>query len=238
MKTLLLLALVGVTAVAATTWRRTVHVTGSGEVIRRTLPVADFHGFVLAGSMNVHLVRAEERKVEVEAQANIADLVTTTVKDGIWLIDTKENYRTNKPFIIHIHAPVIDRVHVDGSGDVKGTGSFIGERMKLGIAGSGSIHLAFEAREADADISGSGSIHISGSCGAIDADIAGSGDINAAKLQCTDAEIDVAGSGSATIDATGSVQASIAGSGNVVLMRKPAALKKSIDGSGSVSVRE
>lgn len=238
MRTLLLLAAVGVAAVAATTSRRTVQVTGTGEVIRRAITVADFHGFILDGSMDVRLVRSDEPKVEVEAQANIADLVTTTVKDGVWRIDTKEGYRTSKPFIIHIQAPVIDRVHVDGSGDVNGTGVFKSDMMKLGIAGSGSIHLAFEAREAHASVSGSGSMHISGECGELVAEIAGSGDINAGDLRCTDADASIAGSGSATIDATGSVKASIAGSGDVVLMRKPAALKKSIAGSGSVRVRE
>lgn len=238
MRILLLLAVAAAITFIAARSIPGVHVKGTGDVIKRTLPIAGFHGFILAGSMDVQLVRADEQKVVVEAQANIADLVTTEVKDGIWRIDTKESHSTSKPFIIHIQAPMIDRVQVDGSGDVKGEGVFQPERMNLGIAGSGSIHLVFEARKADADISGSGSMLLSGSCGAIDADIAGSGSINAAKLQCTDAGIDIAGSGNVTVDASGSVSASIAGSGNVVLMRKPAALKKSIAGSGSVSVRE
>src|SRR6187402_86277 len=80
---------------------------GVGEVVKKSLSVDAFHGIALEGSMDVILTQGAVRSVEVEAQANLIELLETTVKNGVWSIETKDGYTTDKRFIIHITAPVI-----------------------------------------------------------------------------------------------------------------------------------
>lgn len=212
------------------------HVRGEGDAVHRALELPDFHGLVLKGSMDVELTPSDQRSVEVEAQANIADLLTTEVHDGIWHIDTREGFSTDKPFIIRIAMPMIDLVRVEGSGDLVGKDMFKSGRLQLSIAGSGGIDLGADAGTLDAEVDGSGDMHLHGACGALNAQVDGSGGIDASSMQAGDADLEVSGSGSIRADATGAVRASLSGSGDIVLMREPASLDKHQSGSGDVRV--
>lgn len=214
------------------------HVKGTGEVVQRSLNVEPFHGIVVEGSMDVVLTQAADQSVKIEAQANIADLVTTTVKNGIWHIGTRESYTTNKAFVIHIGAPRIDLVHVEGSGSVKGTGAFVSENASVAIAGSGNIDMSFQASSIVIEVGGSGDVRLSGSCAQLKASIAGSGNVNVLELAAKDAQIDIAGSGNVSANATGRVDVDIAGSGNAVLAVEPASINQRIAGSGTVRITQ
>jgi hypothetical protein len=74
------------------------HIKGEGDVIKKPLTVDAFHGIVLEGAADVVITQAATQQVEVEGQPNIAALVTTAVKDGIWTVGTgRASYSTNKP---------------------------------------------------------------------------------------------------------------------------------------------
>ncbi|WKZ65902.1 MAG: head GIN domain-containing protein [Flavobacteriales bacterium] len=231
-----LIAIAALIAVSATTIRYT-HVKGTGEVVRRNLTVPPFHGIALRGSMDVRLTPGKTTSVTVEAQANIADLVTTEVKDGIWMIATRSDYSTQKPFVVHIQAPSIDMVSIEGSGEVTGEVAFTAGAVRLSVSGSGDMTLQLDCDAVEAEVSGSGDIRLAGRCSTLKCGIAGSGDIDAARLACRDAALSVSGSGSIGADASGRVDASISGSGGIALARKPASLSKRITGSGSLRVR-
>ena len=99
-------------------------VKGIGEVVRKPLTVDALHGISVEGSMDVVLTPGPVQSVEVEAQANLNELLENRVVNGVWEIRTKDGYSTDKTFTVHITAPVIDRVTVDGSGNVTSKGTF------------------------------------------------------------------------------------------------------------------
>ncbi|MBK6829945.1 MAG: DUF2807 domain-containing protein [Flavobacteriales bacterium] len=212
------------------------HVKGVGEPVKKSLVVQPFHGIEVNGSMDVEIVRADVQAVEVEAQANIAELLTTEVKNGTWIVSTSKSYSTDKPFIIRIRVPSIDLVHVNGSGDVKSVDVFEVPKLDLAIAGSGDIMFAAKASSVRAAIDGSGDIRMRGSCTVLSAAIAGSGDVNASQLSATDLRVAIAGSGDVSASASGAVDVAIAGSGDVVLTQKPASINERIAGSGEVRI--
>ena len=209
-------------------------VKGTGEVVKRTITVDAIHGIKVMGSMDVILTQAATRSIEIEAQANIAELVSTTVRNGIWYLDTDKSYNTNKDFIVRISVPNIDLVHIDGSGDVKAMSRFTGNEVDLCIAGSGDMTMDYAAKHIEASISGSGSIRLSGTCEELKASIAGSGDVIATKLNAARADVAIAGSGDISLTAQETLHASIAGSGNVTYKGSPRAIHKNIAGSGEV----
>ena len=211
-------------------------VQGTGDVVKKTLNVDAFHGIELQGSMDVIITKAAERSVVVEAQANIAELVTTNVKNGSWLISTSKNYSTNKPFIVHISVPEIDGINSEGSGDVKCIGTFDATEASVAIAGSGNVLMNYKAGSINASIEGSGDLHLGGTCDRLKVSIAGSGDVNAADLVSRDLVVEIGGSGDVNADANGDVRVSIAGSGDVLLARAPTHIDKLINGSGTLRI--
>ncbi len=209
-------------------------VKGVGEVVRKPLNVDAFHGIRVEGSMDVVLTQGATQAVEIEAQENLIALLETKVSNGVWEITTNDGYTTNKNFIVHITVPVIDEVTVDGSGDVTSNGTFSSDEMDLAVAGSGNITLTFDSKKVDVDIAGSGDMVLSGTCERLKVGIAGSGDVDARKLKSADAVVDIAGSGDVVLEANQSLEASIAGSGDVSYHGSPARISRNVMGSGEV----
>lgn len=209
-------------------------VKGTGEVIRKGLTVAPFHGIEVEGSIDVVLKQAGAQSVEVEAQANIVELITTEVKNGVWIIGTREGYSTDKPFVVHVSVPNIDVVHISGSGDVKSESMFTVDNVDLQVQGSGDITVSFTAKTIKALIQGSGDVEIKGTCTTLQAEVEGSGDVDADDLKAQTADVEVAGSGDISVNVSESLEAAVAGSGNVTYVGKPAKLDKSVAGSGTV----
>ena len=209
-------------------------IKGVGLVVKKQLTVDVFQGISVEGSMDVVLTQGATQAVEVEAQANLIELIETKVVNGVWEITTKDGYSTDKTFTVHITAPVINEVHVDGSGDVSSNGTFSSEVMALAISGSGNITLAFTSKKADVSIAGSGDMTLSGTTGELNVDVAGSGNVDAKRLKATDAAVNIAGSGDVVLDASQRLEASIAGSGDVSYTGSPANISRNVMGSGEV----
>ncbi len=209
-------------------------VKGAGSPERKTLSVASFHGIVLQGAVDVKLAVSPSQSVEIEAQPNIAALVLTEVKDGIWIIHTDKCYSTDKPFIIHIAVPSIDVVSIQGSGDVTSTGEFNATEMKLDVQGSGDLRMTAVAKTIRAGVQGSGDITLSGTCSMLHAAIQGSGDIKAGELKTGSAKASVEGSGDITVQVSDNLDANVQGSGDVKYRGKPAHVDSKVQGSGDV----
>ncbi len=215
------------------------HVKGTGDVVKKTIAVQAFHGIDVEGSIDVVLTQATTQSVEIEAQANLIDLVKTEVKDGIWTISTGDKgYSTDKAFTVHISVPSIDVVSIQGSGDVKGVGNFSADNVVLDIEGSGDMSLAFTTKSIKAVIQGSGDMKLSGTSATLKAHVEGSGDISAKDLVCANADVSSEGSGDITVNVSESLAASIAGSGDVTYKGHPAKVNKNVDGSGEVRSME
>lgn len=211
------------------------HVKGEGEVVKRPLTVPEFHGIELEGAMDVVITPSEARSVVVEAQANIAELVTTEVTEGIWHIQTEgQGYSTDKPFVVHISMPTVDHITIDGSGDVKGTGPFRTDKLVLRTNGSGDMTFEVQAGAVDVAIGGSGDMKLSGTSDDVAVSIKGSGDVNARALKTSGAVVSISGSGDVTVNTDQRLVASISGSGNVMYDGSPSDLTRNVSGSGEI----
>lgn len=209
------------------------HVKGTGPVARKTLTVAPFHGVELTGALDVTITKGAQQKVEVEAQANLAELVELEVRNGICHITTSESYSTTKPFIVHVTIPALDHVTLSGSGDVISTTTFEPDDLHVVVRGSGDVALNVNAGTVKAELSGSGEIKLVGTATSLDAQVKGSGDIKAGNLKVAIANAQVVGSGDVTVQ-TGTLNAQITGSGDVKYKGAKPTITSKVTGSGSV----
>ncbi len=211
---------------------------GTGAVERRALEVPAFTGIVLEGAMNVHVTRGDAQAVELEGQSNITALVTTEVRKGVWHITTSGCTSTDSAFVVHIRTPQLERITIEGSGDVTADSVFGGGNTVLTVKGSGDL-VARDLRDERVMVSllGSGDIALYGTAAHLDADVKGSGSIHAAGLSAAHTEVVVQGSGDVEVTAVEDLDATVAGSGNVRYRGSPK-LTSRIQGSGTVAPLE
>jgi len=181
----------------------------------RSVPA--FHAVELAGTMEVDVTVGKGQSVQVSGEADLLGKVTTVVKDGVLVVDTPRDLRRRHHLKVTVTVPELSAVSLSGTGEMK-IGGVSSERFAIGVSGTGQLT-------------------VKGSTGSLRVDVGGTGEVAAKELIAKSANIDVSGTGSATLYVTESVQADVTGTGSIDVHGKPAKVKKSVSGVGSIRIR-
>ncbi|SES75546.1 head GIN domain-containing protein [Hymenobacter actinosclerus] len=208
---------------------------------RETRTVAPFTAVGLGGPMQVIFRQGSPQKVEVEGDAEDLAHLETIVEDGQLRINTKRenrlinSYSFRSKVTIYVTAPTVTALSVGGSGSLRAADPIRAGKLRLAVAGSGSLQLAgVTADELSSSVSGSGSLKVGGgSVASQQISISGSGGVQADQLQSKTCNVRVAGSGSCRVQATETLDARLAGSGSVYVRGNPR-VSSSTAGSGRV----
>lgn len=131
-----------------------------------------------------------------------------------------------------VHGPT--HLAVSGSGDIR-AGS-VGE-ARISISGSGDVSLGLVNGRLETHTSGSGDILAASVVGPIATKIAGSGDVTVQGGHAPSVQADIAGSGDLKFHGdAGSVSVNIAGSGDVDIAHATGPISKHVVGSGDVNI--
>lgn len=211
-------------------------VKGNGNVTTETRSVGNATKINVLGSMDVVLATGET-SVKVEGDENVLNYILTEEHDGWLNIRERDNYdiQSKNNITVYITTPAISQIKVTGSGDVKSNSEFTSQdEMNFSITGSGDLTIAVNTPRLKAAIAGSGNLNASGETRDVKVSIAGSGNFNGYDLKAENADINIAGSGDASIYADVHLKANIMGSGGVHY-KGNAIVDKSVMGSGTVS---
>jgi hypothetical protein len=106
---------------------------------------------------------------------------------------------------------------------------------RFDLHGSSSLAIAdYRQDRLRLDLSGNAEVTAAGEVNVMELDISGSAEADLGKLKTKGAEVDIAGSGEATIAPTDWAKVDISGSGDVTLLTRPAKLESDVSGSGSI----
>lgn len=128
------------------------------------------------------------------------------------------------------------RIVQAGSGDTRMGGA---GRLKVNVAGSGSLAAADIKGPLDVSVAGSGSTDVRSIVGAMEVSVAGSGDVRVRGGRASEMKVAVAGSGDVEFGGVAdTLRARIAGSGDVRAREVKGEVSRSIMGSGRVEIGE
>jgi len=192
-------------------------VRGSGVPATQTRTVPSFEAINLTGSSSIRVHVGPRQTVVVNADDNLIDRVTTEVRDGVLVVSERGSFSTDLPLRVDVAVPTLTAV---------------------GLIGSGTIDVGgVTARTFTAELPGSGLLTIAGTADQLNATLAGSGNMELGGLTTRFATATVPGSGRLEIRATHSLDASIAGSGQIVYSGHPKLLGQFVSGSGAILTR-
>lgn len=224
-----------------------------GPQTTQTRTVSAVTALDLGASGDVRL-SVGEPSLSITAGQDVLPDLTTQVKGDTLVIDLDHRWRDPGPITYDLTLPALSSITLRGSGTVIGDTAGTGDAT-LDLRGSGRIDLT--ALDADAlrvsvggsgevlvgqvtaggtavEIAGSGHVRLAGRTGTLDASIPGSGAADLQGLEARDVRASIAGSGSAHVVATDSLDASIAGSG-VITYQGDARVTSRVSGSGAVT---
>jgi hypothetical protein len=138
--------------------------------------------------------------------------------DGGHLRFSHGHYRHGGDLTIVITAPAVTHFDLRESG-------------RLNIEG-------YKQDKLNLDISGSATVSARGETKGLQLSMSGSSETDLADLKLSDADVNIEGSGQATLAPTGAAIVDISGSGDVTLLTRPSKLESNVSGSGSIHQRD
>lgn len=190
---------------------------------RRTTEERDLSGFTkieVQGAIELELTAGSDYSVSIEArQDRIGDIITEIDGDTL-IIDMEDDRRgwwDNVHVEVVITMPTLEELEVLG-------------------AVEGELH-DIDSEELTIDVRGAADVEVEGTCGTLTLDVRGAGDIDADRLECSDVVVDVKGAGSASVYASDSIDARVAGVASISIYGDPKQVRKHEGGLSSITIK-
>lgn len=213
-------------------------IEGNGSITTQSLDIPEFSKINLEFSSDVSITQGKTQEVRAIGHANIIDNLKTTVRNDTWFIDLENGCYKDFDLEIQITLPNIERIAIDGSGDIV-INDFTDQRnLDLRIDGSGDIRLnkMDGLEDLNVKIDGSGSItavETIEQVKEVNIDIDGSGDYMGYNLDSEHCHINISGSGNCEVSVSEQMEVVVSGSGDVYYRGNPN-INQNISGSGNL----
>ncbi|MEL6591441.1 MAG: head GIN domain-containing protein [Bacteroidota bacterium] len=227
---------------------------GVGERVTEVREFESFSKIMINLPGDVYLHQANEYRVEVTAQDNILEFLTTEVAENQLTITNSNCLNDFKTIRMDVYLPSLEMLEIQGSGDVYSEEAFdnASDQLLINIKGSGGVELDANAKTVAIDIMGSGDVTLKTQAEIMTSTIEGSGDIllrgnvdkhslqidgtgnaRAFELMSRETAITITGEGDCEISAEEKLIVDIRGSGNVYYKGNPV-LDATVTGTGQI----
>jgi hypothetical protein len=199
--------------------------------------VSGFRAVELRGSGTVRVTQGTREGLRIEAEDNILPLIEARV-DGETLTlgfrDESASIHATKPILFEVSLRELTALALPGSGFISAPNVRTGD-LRVGLGGSGQITLAgLSAGTLRAQLSGTGTITATGRVTSQHVSIPGTGIYLSPQLASREAEVTLAGSGTAVVRMSDRLHAEIGGTGAVHYIGNPV-VEQTITGVGTIT---
>ena len=189
-------------------------VSGSGNVVTQTRDVRDFSSIDVSGVFKVEATAQKDFSVEVQADDNLMQFITTEVRDGVLHIEAEKRLKSNGPIIVRVSAPEFERVEASGVSNVSFK-NLKSERFEMNTSGKSRVTADGVAESLDIDVSGAS-------------------EIDSAELTSETAKIDASGASKVTVNASRQLDVDASGASRIYYSGT-ANVNKNTSGASSVT---
>ena len=217
MKTLTLLCIVLVIGLSGCSLISTAKVRGSGIEKTEKRSIASFDSLDVSCPGSIQVSAQGNGSLEITGDDNIVPLITTEVRNNTLYIRSTETYSPKKGLQIVISTPDLRKFIFAGAGEASLT-NIKNDRIELALSGAGSVIASGETKAADVTLSGAGSV-------------------DARNLHAVDAKVNSTGVGSVDVYATGQLDASAVGVGEINYYGSPKVVNRKAMGIGGINAK-
>jgi hypothetical protein len=213
-------------------------VKGNGNYRTIDRNVSSFSRVEVHGSIKVNVAQGDQRKLQLEADENLLDLIETRQDGDRLVIETRDGYNINpsRDIVVHLTSPVYKEINVSGACDIIGQGKIDnGEKMKMHVSGSGEIIMEVDAPSLEVGLSGSGAVNLRGETKDFDLDISGAANAHCYDLLSENTKVTISGAGDAQVYASVKLDANVSGAGSITYQVTARDVKQQVSGAGSVT---
>lgn len=211
-------------------------VKGSGDVISRSHDIDFFNQIELNGVYSVILSQGPEAMLRIETDSNLHELIEITQAENTLTIATnRETVLRPTKMELHVTYPDIQSIGISGAGKVSATNKLVTEKLLLDLSGASDIQLDLDVASMHTRVSGAGNIKLSGIATNHQIELSGASNFNGEELISKSIAINLSGAGSASVNASETLDASLSGVGKITYYGDPPDINTNKTGLGSIS---
>lgn len=189
---------------------------GNGLLMTQFRLLPNYNGLVLHAKMDVVLTNDID-SLELEAEENLLEYITTNVNDGQLHIHWKEGSWVRPTLPIKIKAPIrsISSIVLNDDGFITSLDTLRGDTLILKNNDDADLTLSLEVKHLSVTITDNGDVELEGSANQLEANIHSSGDLDAPGLVVQNATIHNQSRGGAKLQIENQLHAELNGSGHI-----------------------
>jgi hypothetical protein len=212
--------------------------------IRRTVNQS-FERIKVSSAINLYLSQGSKEEVRVEAREELHKYIITEVREGQLNIYSEKlpkswSWRDNEQNTVKVYVIVKDLTDLEASGasDVFFNTQIQCKNFSLHLHGASDAKVKIECEKFVCDIHGSSDASILGNANILEASIHGSSDFKASSFRVKDCRIKVSGSGDATINVNGDLEAEVSGAADLNYYGNPTIKKLLVSGGADARKKD
>ncbi len=207
----------------------------------RKVKTAEYDRIMITGDFTVRFVEGKEGEIFLEGDRVDLNHLVVYATENVLRIYPKKDFRDwcgdMKTLTVVIPVESISEVVYAGSGKIESSVKIKADRFKTQINGSAQVALELETNETEVLLSGSGKLKLVGSTGKFTSKVNGECNLEAYAFHSATTDAMVFGSGKSEVSCSETLNAQVAGSGNIRYIGNPK-LEKTIIGSGLIAARQ
>jgi hypothetical protein len=214
-------------------------ITGSGNIVTREEAFSDFDKVDIRSAFNATINQGDEYKVVINIDDNVLENLRVEKSGSTLKIGLKPGISmvTNATMEAEISMPVLKGIDLSGSSDAEITGFDSSENLTVDLSGSSSLNGDIQAGDTTFDVSGSSDARLTGSGGNLKLEASGSSDVDLSGFPVVNADLDVSGASTVTVNPSGTLDVEASGASNVTYLGIPTSINSKTSGSSSVEPR-
>lgn len=189
-------------------------VQGSGNTVTEKREISDFKNIDVSGIFRVEIVAQKDFSLEIEADDNLLELITTEVDGETLKIGHAKKFSTRQSITLRISAPNIENLDVSGV-----------SKTNLTNLDNDSLKI---------DSSGASRIKIEGATKHLVIDTSGASKIDAKELSAAEVTVDASGASRAYVNVSEVLSADLSGASNVSYTGNPSEINKKTSGASNI----
>jgi hypothetical protein len=208
-------------------------VDGNGKVVKENREVKSFTALKVGGAFDVYLTQGDKEELIVEADENLMNLITTTVRGNTLIINTKKNIRDADELNLYITFKELEKMDFSGAVEVESDGKLTFDRLLIKGSGASEIDLKLTANKLECNFSGASEIDLTGQADYCSMKCSGASELDAEDFVVKEYNIEITGAGEGVINCTDILNASVSGAASIRYYGDPK-VDTHISGAGSI----
>ena len=211
-------------------------IDGNGDVTTQKRDVqGDFTKIEASRGLNVEVQQSNSYSVEVEADENLQEHITTTVENGTLVITSDEDIDECDSKTIRVKMPTITNLETTSGASITGQNTILGSNINVKTSSGSEIEVEVEIDAVDCESTSGSNITIKGKALTLTTSSSSGSEIEARDLMVNDVNSESTSGSSTEVHPIESLKAKASSGSSIDYNHSPKTITKEESSGGSVS---